>query len=570
MATKPTDLVYGVDDVPPLPRLFALGLQYAILLGVYLILVVLVARAARLPPDQTTSLISFALLAAAVATSIQAWNGRFFGSGFLAPPVYSAIYFGPAVLAAKSGGLPAVAGMTIFAALVEILMSRLLEPFRVVFQPVIAGFAVLVVGLQLGLVGVSETFDVAGELQADFTADVGVALLTLAACVGFSIWGRGILRLVSTLLGLVLGVVVAILTGVIGAPTFETIGAAAWLSLPDPSYLSFGFEPALIPAFIASATAATLRTVGVVTTAQRINDAGWKRPDTDNIARGIVGDGLGCLAAGLVGAPGQSSAASLVGLSSATSATSRAIAFAAAAFLVAFAFIPKVAAAVIGLPLGIAGAILVFTASFLVVSGIEVMLVRGLDLRGGFAVSIALFIGLLTQVKPAYFARLPDWLHTITSDMLTVSLAVAVVLTLVFRIGIRRRGSADWQATQDAHAELARFLTSEGKAWKLGEDLIARARDAAGRAVDDLDRDGYLASPVSIQASYDNIELAVTLVYRGRPPPMPHRGMALHAFHHQESAASSGLASFLRDAGADRTSVTTSDDNVTIRLGFSA
>src|SRR5262245_15034975 len=143
MATKPPDLVYGVDDVPPLPKLAALGFQYAVLIGVYLIIVVLVARAAKAPPEVTTHLVSLALIAAAVGTAVQAWNGRFFGSGFLAPPVYSAIYFGPAILAAKSGGLPAVAGMTIFAALVEIGFSRLLDRLRVVFQPVIAGFAVL-------------------------------------------------------------------------------------------------------------------------------------------------------------------------------------------------------------------------------------------------------------------------------------------------------------------------------------------------------------------------------------------------------------------------------------------
>ena len=341
-------------------------------------------------------------------------------------------------------------------------------------------------------------------------------------------------------------------------------------TLPDPSYLSFGFEPALIPAFIASAIAATLRTVGVVTTAQRINDADWRRPDMANISRGIVGDGLGCLVAGLVGAPGQSGAPSLVGLSSATSATSRAIAFAAALFLVAFAFLPKFGAAIIGLPPGIAGGMLMFTASFLVVSGIEVMFTRGIDLRGGFAVSVALFVGLLTQAKPEYFEHLPAWIQTITSDMLTVSLATAILLTLIFRIGIHRRGSADWQATRDAHAELARFLATEGKAWKLRDDVIGRASDTAARVVDDLDHDGYLASPVAMEANYDTLELAVTLVYRGRPPPVPHHHTPFHPLHHQETAASSGLATFLLDAGADRTSVTTRDDNVTIRLGFSA
>ena len=83
MASKPTDLIYGVDDVPPLPRLIALGFQYAIMISVYLILVLLVARAAKLSTSETAGLISLALIACAVATALQAWRGRFFGSGYL-------------------------------------------------------------------------------------------------------------------------------------------------------------------------------------------------------------------------------------------------------------------------------------------------------------------------------------------------------------------------------------------------------------------------------------------------------------------------------------------------------
>jgi len=570
MATKPTDLLYDVDEVPPLSRLLALGVQYAVLISVYLIVVVLVARAARVPAEVATDLVSLALVAAAIGTAVQAWNGRFFGAGYLAPPVYSAIYFAPAVLAAKAGGLPAVAGMTIFAALVELGLSRLLDRLRVVFQPLIAGFAVLVVGIQLGLVGVSETLDAAGETSPDFTSDVLVGAVTLAACVGFSIWGRGVFRLVSTLLGLVLGILVALATGVLGAPAFAAIGAAAWIDLPDPSFLGYAFEPLLVPAFIASAVAATLRTVGVVTTAQRINDADWRRPDMDNIARGVFGDGLGCLVGGLVNAPGMSSAASFVGLSSATAATSRSIAYATAAILIVFAFVPKVGAAIIGLPIGIAGAVLVFTAAFLVVSGIQVMLTHGFELRSGFAVSIALFVGLFSKVNPDYFARLPTWLHTVTSDMLTVSLVIAIALTLLFRIGIRRRDAATWDATDAAHAELDQFLDREGKAWKLDPGVVARARDAVNALIDRLKEGAYLSAPVAMRASYDNLELDVTLVYRGKAPPALHHPPLAFAGHHEEAGAAIGMTGFLLGPVADRTSVLTSDDEITIRLSFAA
>ncbi len=569
MATKPSDLLYGVDETPPLPRLLALGFQYAVLISVYLVIVVLVARAAGTTPETATDLVSLALIAAALGTVAQCWNGRLFGSGYLAPPVYSAIYFAPAILAAKAGGLPAVAGMTIFAGLVEIGLSRLLDRLRVVFQPLIAGFAVLVVGIQLGLVGVSETLDAAGETAPEFLADIVVAMVTLGACVGFSIWGRGVIRLISTLIGLILGIALALATGILGSPTFATIAAVDWVALPDPSFLGYDFEPLLVPAFIASAVAATLRTVGVITTAQRVNDADWRRPDMDNIARGVAADGLGCVIAGLGNAPGMSSAPSFVGLSSATAATSRSIGFAAAAILIVFAFMPKVGAAIIGLPVGIAGAVLVFTAAFLVVSGIQVMLTHELDLRSGFAVSIALFVGLFSQVNPEYFARLPDWLHTVTSDMLTISLVIAIALTLLFRIGIRRRDAATWDATDAARADLDTVLNREAKAWRLDESVTDRARHALETVTGHLKEGAYLTTPVAIEASFDSLELDVTLVYRGRPPPVLRHGSRLD-LHHEDAAAGSGLAGFFLGTGADRTTVTTRDDEVTIRLSFAA
>ena len=66
--TRPEDLIYAVDERPPWPRLVLLGLQHAMLMSVYLVLIVIVFRHA----------------------------------------VFSAIHIGPAVLAANTGGLPAV------------------------------------------------------------------------------------------------------------------------------------------------------------------------------------------------------------------------------------------------------------------------------------------------------------------------------------------------------------------------------------------------------------------------------------------------------------------------------
>ena len=62
----------------------------------------------------------------------------------------------------------------------------------------------------------------------------------------------------------------------------------------------------------------------------------------------------------------------------------------------------------------------------------------------------------------------------------------------------------------------------------------------------------------------------MALVYRGKAPPLLHHPPPSHAAQHEEAAAAAGLAGFFLGAVADRTSVSTSDDEVTIRLGFSA
>ncbi|MCB1496173.1 MAG: hypothetical protein KDJ86_10335 [Bauldia sp.] len=567
MAVRPPDLVYALDERPPPGRLAFLGLQYAILLSVYLILVVIVAREAGAPDSQSAALVSLGLVAAAIATAVQAWRGRFFGSGYLAPPVYSAIYFGPALLAARAGGLPAVAGMTIFAAVIEIVLSRFIERLRVVFQPTIAGLTVLVVGLQLGLVGIGHALDTRGESLPAFHWHVATALLTLAACIGLSIWARGVVKLTSTLLGLVFGVIVATIGGLIGPATLATVGGAPWLALPDPGILSYAFDPALVPAFLAAAVAATVRTIGVVTTCQRINDADWKRPDMENVSRGVTGDGLGCLAAGLLGVPGMSSAPSMVGVSSATGATSRVIAFATSAILLLFAFTPKISAAIIALPLEVAGAVLVFTASFMVVGGIQIIASRPIDLRGGVAISIALFVGLLTRVRPDYFERLPEFLQIFTGEMLTASLSVAILLTLAFRIGIRRSDTLRWEAGGGSQEGFSAFLAAKAEAWKLDADVVSRATRAVAEVATRLEEGHYVREPVVIDASYDSLRLDVTLRYRGRPlhVALADRGQEQA---HEEASAVAGLASFLHGAVADHTGLTTHGEKVTLRLGF--
>ena len=143
--TRPEDLLYAVDELPPWPRLVVLGMQHAMLLSVNLVLIVIVFRRAGAGDAATLSALSLGMIALAISSVLQSMRKGPVGSGYLAPPVFSAIYIGAAVLAAGTGGLPAVFGMTIFAGLVEISLAYLLRRLRALFPPAISGFIVVIV-----------------------------------------------------------------------------------------------------------------------------------------------------------------------------------------------------------------------------------------------------------------------------------------------------------------------------------------------------------------------------------------------------------------------------------------
>lgn len=136
----------------------------------------------------------------------------------------SAIYLSPSLLAVKVGGLPLVFGMTILAGLFEALLSRLLPRLRVVFPPLVCGFIVAAVGIELGLIGVSELLDVSShETLARFHRHVGVSALTLGTMVALAVWGWGIIRLLCSLTGVLAGFGAAALTGLVSPKAVDHV-----------------------------------------------------------------------------------------------------------------------------------------------------------------------------------------------------------------------------------------------------------------------------------------------------------------------------------------------------------
>jgi xanthine permease XanP len=234
-AVRPAELLYSVDEWPPPARLVLLGLQYAIMDAIFLVLVAIIVRTANVGPAESVNIMGIACLALAIGTVLQALPRGPVGSGFLAPPVYSAAFLAPSVLAAKIGGMPLVYGMTLLAGLMEVMLALMLIRLRAIITPVLSGLSVFIIGLQLGVVGIGQVLDVQHETLPSYHLHLLVTVFTLSVPIGLSIWGRGTVKLLCSFLGLLAGMAAAFPVHLLQPAALAAFDAAEWFAIPTPT-----------------------------------------------------------------------------------------------------------------------------------------------------------------------------------------------------------------------------------------------------------------------------------------------------------------------------------------------
>jgi len=432
---KPSNLIYGVDDKPPLASTFLLGLQHTFVMSSTLILPVVIVSEIGGSLVEVQSVVSYSMIAAGLATILQSLKKGPVGSGYLCPHLVGPSYLSASIQAAWLGGLPLLFGMTIVAGFFESLFSRVVRRLQVLFPTEVTGLVVLMVGIALVPLGASKFLGIETEDAFIEAPDVTVAVITLMLMIGLNIWSQGKLRLYCVLIGMAVGYLLSYPFGILTSADLERVWNSPLIALPDRSHISWSFDPALLIPFLIASLASSLKTVGDLMTTQKINDDAWEKAEMKSISGGLLADGIGCMVSGMLGGLGVSTSSSNVGMSAATGATSRRIAISAGGLFILLAFLPKLSALFSIMPQPVMGAILVFVTSFMVIAGIQIILTTTLDTRKTFVIGISLIFGLSVDILPELYRNIHPWLRPLFSSSLTLSTISAIVLTQLFRIG---------------------------------------------------------------------------------------------------------------------------------------
>ncbi len=493
------------------------GLQHvAVIAPTGLVFPLLVLRAADAPPEMQEAVIAASLLALGVGSFLLCLRGPHLGSGYLAPSVFTAAYLPPSLIAAQTGGLGLVFGMTIFAGLCEIVFSFGLRRLRPFFPVEVSGLAVVMIGLILGLLGfrlilgmAEETFRVS---QIDgHTAALG--LVTLVVIVALNVWGKGPLKVFSVLLGLSLVYGGMALFGAVDGLFESAPHTSRLFAIPSLPLLPLSFDWGLAVPFLVGALACSLRAVGDITTCQKIGNPDWVRPDMGSIERGIRADGVSTVIAGALGTVGLNSYSGSIGLSQATGVIARSVGFAIAGLFLLLAFLPSLHDLILSLPPPLFGAILLFSSAFILANGLSIIVARMLDSRRILAIGIALVLGISHDVYPHLFASLPLWMQSIAGSSLVVALLTALVLNGIFRIGVKQSARLEATLSDDLLAKIVSFCREQGSIWGSRRDVMERVTGALTEAGELALADGRRDQPLILDINYDEFRIIASVSY---------------------------------------------------------
>lgn len=563
---RPSALLFGADDRPPPGVLWLAAFQHVGMITVFLVVPLAVCRAAGMSAEASRDFLALSLVAIAAGTLLQSLTRGPLGSGYLAPVGPSAIFLGPALVAAQAGGIALVLGMTFVGALAVAVVSRIWHRLRPYLPIELSGLVVLLIGVSFAALGVRILLGghQGGPLPPLHWAVAGV---TLGVTVLLNIWSRGIAKLVCALIGLAAGYALAVLLGVAGQFRQLDVAALPVLALPGLGHVAWAFQPGLLLPFVVAGVAVAMNTSASITVYQRLNDADWVRPEMGSIRRGTLTDAVTSMFSSAIGGYGLTVLAAGTGLIVATQVAARRIAWPLAALALVAAFVPAYTAVMVATPEPVVAGAAFFASAFVIANGMQIVTSRMLDARRSLAVGLGMITAVAVLMFPHAADAAPDWLRPIGASPLVAGVVVAFLLNLVFRIGVRKQVTLAFAPDASAAQRIEDLLNQQGGAWGARADVVRRAIFGAQQLVETVAEHCEPGGPIELQAGFDEYHLDLQLRWRGLPLALPDERPS-HAEILDAEDGTRRLAGYMLRRNADRCTSAHDGSDCTVRFHF--
>lgn len=300
------------------------------------------------------------------------------------PPIFLASSFAfiaPISVGVEKWGVAATMSGLIAAGLFYVLLSFLIRIFGRGFihrllPPVVVGPVIMSIGLILSPVAVNMSLGKTGDGAVQLVAQVPAMVMAFAALgtvLAMSLLGRGFVRLVPILGGIIVGYLVALAFGVVD---FSAVNNAAWLAVPAFTAPSFNLQAILFILPIAIAPA--VEHIGDMLAISNV--AGKDYLEKPGLERTLLGDGVATIAASSLGGPPNTTYSEVTGAVTLTKAFNPAIMTWAALAAISLAFVAKLGAALSTIPVPVMGGIMLLLFGMITAIGIKTIASKEVDL----------------------------------------------------------------------------------------------------------------------------------------------------------------------------------------------
>jgi uracil permease len=313
------------------------------------------------------------------------------------PPIFLASSFAfiaPIIYGVQTWGIAGTMSGLVAAGLFYVVLSIAIQIkgsnfIHVILPPVVTGPVIMTIGLILSPVAVNMAMGKTGDgaiVLVPFAQAITISLSALIVTMFVTLLGKGILRLLPIMCGVIAGYVVALLFGVVN---FAPVANAPWFAIPAFVFPEFNLQAILyiLPIAIAPAVehVGDILAISNVTKKDYLKEPGLKMT--------LLGDGLATSAASLLGGPPNTTYSEVTGAVTITKAFNPAIMTWAAIFAILLAFVGKLGGLLATIPVPVMGGILLLLFGIIASIGLETLIKGKVDMadpRNMIIVSIML------------------------------------------------------------------------------------------------------------------------------------------------------------------------------------
>lgn len=421
--------VFELDGIPKFSQALPLALQHvvAMIVGCVTPAIIIAGVASgkgEITAGDSVYLVQAALLVAAVSTLIQICPiAKRIGSGLPMVMGVSFAYLATMQSIASEFNLATIFGAQLVGGFVAILAGIFVKWIRPLFPPLVTGTVVFTVGLSLYTVAINYMAGGKGSAEYGSIKNWVIALITLAVVTVLNYFGKGFFKLASILIGICVGYIIALCTGMIN---FDAVQSASWFQVPQPLHFGVNFEASTI---IAMSILFAINSIQAIGDFSALTTGGLDRQPTDKeLSGGITAYGVTNIIGAFFGGLPTATFSQNVGIVATTKVVNRCVIGLASGILLLASLVPKFSSILTTIPQSVLGGATISVFASITMTGVKLISQQELNYRNTSIVGLAVALGMGLTLVPESMELFPSWVVTIFCKSPVVPAAIIAVL----------------------------------------------------------------------------------------------------------------------------------------------